>query len=71
MNILFALSYLTQSPPKVYAALREDILVFINQAQERVLSHQVNLPHQHGGGKVQISRHKYIHPPRASVSDPY
>ena len=27
-------------PPKVYSALREDILEFIKQAQERVLSHQ-------------------------------
>ena len=29
-----------QGPPKVYGALREDILEFIKQAQERVLSHQ-------------------------------
>lgn len=29
-----------KSPPKIFAALREDILVFIQQAQERVLSHQ-------------------------------
>jgi len=29
-----------KSPPKIFAALREDILVFIHQAQERVLSHQ-------------------------------
>ena len=27
-------------PPKVYSALREDILEFIKQTQERVLSHQ-------------------------------
>ena len=30
----------SQGPPKVYGALREDILEFIKQAQERVLSHQ-------------------------------
>jgi len=29
-----------KGPPKVYGALREDILEFIKQAQERVLSHQ-------------------------------
>lgn len=29
-----------KGPPKVYGALREDILDFIKQAQERVLSHQ-------------------------------
>ena len=29
-----------KGPPKVYSALREDILEFIKQAQERVLSHQ-------------------------------
>jgi len=29
-----------RGPPKVYAALRDDILEFIKQAQERVLSHQ-------------------------------
>ena len=29
-----------QGPPKVYGALREDILDFIQQAQARVLSHQ-------------------------------
>jgi len=29
-----------KSPSKIFAGLREDILVFINQAQERVLSHQ-------------------------------
>ena len=28
-----------KGPPKVYAALRDDILEFIKQAQERVLSH--------------------------------
>ena len=32
--------YHVQGPPKVYGALREDILEFIKQAQERVLSHQ-------------------------------
>ena len=32
--------YYFQGPPKVYGALREDILEFIKQAQERVLSHQ-------------------------------
>ena len=31
---------IVQGPPKVYGALREDILDFIKQAQERVLSHQ-------------------------------
>jgi len=29
-----------KGPPKVYSALRDDILEFIKQAQERVLSHQ-------------------------------